>query len=48
MLPAEMTTPSEEAEFGRYIVIISILWTIATVGAGIALVLMRPWLSGVF
>ena len=48
MLPAEMTTASEEAAFGRQIVIITILWTIATVGAGIALVLLRPWLAGVF
>lgn len=48
MLPEETVSPEGEATFGRQLMIISIVWIVVTVLVGIALVLVRPWLTTVF
>lgn len=46
VLPKETASPTAEAEFGRKLAIITVIWIVATVLVGILLVLASPWLSG--
>ena len=46
MLPQDTVSPAGEAEFGRKLIIFTVLWIVATVIVGILLVLAAPWMVG--
>lgn len=48
MLPSEMTSPADEARFGAKLTYLTIVWIVATVLVGILMVLIAPWLIGVY
>lgn len=48
MLPTEMTSPAEEAKFGTRLMWFTVVWILATVLAGVLLVLLAPVLIGVY
>lgn len=48
MLPTETSSPESEAEFGERLAYISIVWIIATVLVGVLLVVMSPFLVGIY
>lgn len=46
VLPKETVSASAEAEFGRKLMIFTIIWIIVTVLVGVLLVLASPWVGG--
>lgn len=48
VLPTETATPAGEANFGRQLAIFSVIWIVVTVLVGILLVVISPWLGGIF
>lgn len=48
VLPQETRTPAGEATFGRKLMILTIIWIVLTILVGVFLVLIAPWMSGLF
>ena len=48
MLPQETASPNAEALFGNKLALLSIVWIVATVLVGVLLVLLAPYLIGLY
>lgn len=48
MFPSETAGESEETAYGYRLVYLTILWILATVAAGLLLILLAPWMQGLF
>ncbi len=48
MLPTETASPEAEAYFGVRLMWFSVVWIVATVLVGVLLVLLAPWLLGIY
>lgn len=48
MLPKQTTTPEAEVRFAERLKYLSVVWMVATIAAGVGLILLRPWMQGLF